>query len=484
MYYFISNNYKMKLIFKLLIFTYINFTEAFIISKPIYIKNNNIRLTYLKRKTITSNLKNNNPISFKNNKILFYGVESTPDIWAIISVYLVQGIIGLSSLAISFYYKDTLHISPSELTFLSSITVIPWIIKPFYGYISDFYPLFGYKRKYYLILSGLISSISLGSMSLLVSNNDITNAKWIAVLLLTLTSLGTAFSDVLIDAIVVSKSSNKLSGSLQSICWTASSIGGLLSSYSSGILLDKYGSSWILCLTASFPLITSCVGIYLKEEKEEKEIVKVNKNINLILKTLKNKSIIYPIIFLILWQSTPSTGSSLFYFETNELGFKPEFFGQLSFVSSVSSIFGIYLYNKYLKSVSLHKLFKWSCIYGFIFSLTPLILVTHFNRFIGLPDKLFAIGDDIILTIFSQIAFMPVLILATEICPKGIEASLYALLMSINNLSGTIGSILGGIAVNMAGITENNFDNLGSLIIITSLLGLLPLFFLNLLHKK
>ena len=79
---------------------------------------------------------------------------------------------------------------------------------------------------------------------------------------------------------------------------------------------------------------------------------------------------------------------------------------------------------------------------------------------------------------------MPVLVLAADICPRGIEASLYATIMSINNLSGTFSSILGGIGTKMAGITENDFTNLPMLIIITNIIGLLPLLFLNLLPDK
>ena len=114
----------------------------------------------------------------------------------------------------------------------------------------------------------------------------------------------------------------------------------------------------------------------------------------------------------------------------------------------------------------------------------PIILLTHFNRQIGIPDEIFAIGDDIFLSVLGQIGFMPVLVLAADICPSGIEASLYSTIMSINNLSGTFSSILGGIGTKLAGITENDFTNLPMLIIITNIIGLLPLLFLNLLPDE
>lgn len=43
----------------------------------------------------------------------FSGISA--DIIAILSVYFVQGALGLSSLAVSFFSKDVLHFGPSEM---------------------------------------------------------------------------------------------------------------------------------------------------------------------------------------------------------------------------------------------------------------------------------------------------------------------------------------------------------------------------------
>ena len=479
---------KIKLYLLCLLFS---ISDCFIIANPPLLKKKNVIKT--KRPQIYSirmqkNTNNKFPIEFKQKKLFIYDIEVNSEIWAIISVYFVQGIIGLSSLAVTYYYKDVLHLSPTELSYISSISILPWTIKPFYGFISDTVPLFGYKRKSYLILSGLLSSLSWFSMSNLVKYENLIpyNHKILAVSLLTISSLGIALSDVLIDAIVVSKSQETdNSGSLQSICWTSASIGGLISSYASGALLEKYGIANIFSITSFFPLIIILVGLSIKENKISNKVVyDIKDNFKLILHSLRDKKIAMPILFLILWQATPSAGSSFFYFETNELGFTPEFFGKLSLISSISSIGGIYLYNKYFKNISLKNMFKMISYTGIIFSSMPIILLTHFNRQIGIPDEIFAIGDDIFLSVLGQIGFMPVLVLAADICPRGIEASLYATIMSINNLSGTFSSILGGIGTKLAGITENDFTNLPLLIIITNIIGLLPLLFLNLLPEE
>jgi hypothetical protein len=46
---------------------------------------------------------------------MFFGVEMSPDTVAIAMVYFVQGILGLSRLAVSFFLKDDLHLDPAEV---------------------------------------------------------------------------------------------------------------------------------------------------------------------------------------------------------------------------------------------------------------------------------------------------------------------------------------------------------------------------------
>ena len=51
--------------------------------------------------------------------------------------------------------------------------------------------------------------------------------------------------------------------------------------------------------------------------------------------------------------------------------------------------------------------------------LTQLLLTTHYNRVLGIPDTLFSLTDSVVLTVLGQIAFMPTLTLAASICPPG-----------------------------------------------------------------
>ena len=56
------------------------------------------------------------------------------------------------NLALTFFFKDTLKLTPSQISLIYSIYVIPDIIQPLFGLISDFFPICGYRRKIYIII--------------------------------------------------------------------------------------------------------------------------------------------------------------------------------------------------------------------------------------------------------------------------------------------------------------------------------------------
>lgn len=441
---------------------------------------------YINNLDIHLNLQQKNHLQYYWSKNIS-SIPTTSEIWKIALLYFTHGFSGISKIAISFYYKDILNLSPFELCIITSITAIPLIIKPLYGFISDSYPFLGYNRKSYLIFSSLLGSISWIIMANFVS---LTNIIY-SVFLITLSFISLSFTDVLIDAIAVSKiRENQNINSIQTIFWISSSLGSIISSYLSGYLLQNYNIAFVFYLSAVIPLITATITVFIKEplifklENSHYNTIQLLKiKIKKIFKILSQKKILYPLIFLMLMNAMPKIGTTMFFFEVNKLGFQPEFFGKLALFSSVSSLFGILLYNLKFKSIQLRTILKWTCIFGVILGIFTLILVTRVNKLIGIPDTLFVILDDIVLSIFYKITLLPILVIATKVCPPGLEGMLFATIISANNLSNIIGKILGGLLTKQIGITNDNFTNIPFFIILTNLFGLIPLLFLKKIPK-
>jgi len=196
---------------------------------------------------------------------------------------------------------------------------------------------------------------------------------------------------------------------------------------------------------------------------------------------MSEKSILYPAIFVFLWQATPSASTAMLFFETNELGFTTEFLGRIQLLASVASLLGVGVYNGLLKDVELKKIFTWTAVLGTVLGMTQLMLITGVNRTLGISDQVFALGDSALLTVLGQVSFMPVLVLAAKLCPTGVEATLFATLMSMLNGGSFLGSAMGSGLTGLFGVTGDNFDNLAPLVATCTLLTLAPLLGLRLL---
>ena len=456
---------------------------------------------------------------------LFLGIDPTPDVIAIATIYFVEGALGLARLAQTYLLKDELHLGPAELSALTGIFVLPWAIKPVYGFLSDGLPLFGYRRRSYLILAGMIGFMSysvLGQNFFGLLQDDMIIPATVASLLIS--SACIAFSDVVADGIVVQKTRDSpdpaLAGGLQSLCWGSAAIGGLLSAYFSGSLLEVMKPQDVFAITAVLPFLVALIAFLIDEKPinrndaqafvatngdgdnvngdlalqstangeavavtDDMPFDSIKDQISALWDAIKQPSIYKPAAFLFLWQSTPTSDGAFFFFLSDELGFGPEFMGRVRLITAAASLFGVWLYNQYLKTTPIKDILFWSSIASVPLGLTSLLLITHANRALGIPDGAFVLGDDVILAVLGEIAFMPTLVLAARICPPGVEAVLFATLMSMYNFSGTLGTEIGAGLTKYLGVDQNNFDNLALLTVICNLSSLYPLLFIGWLDE-
>lgn len=420
--------------------------------------------------------------SFKQRlqRTLLLGYEPTPELIAILLVYFVQGIVGLAQLAISFFLKDVLLLSPTETAAFVGIAFLPWSVKPLYGFISDGLPILGYRRRPYLVLAGLLGAC--GWLGL----GTVIHTPGVAIAAMALSNLSIALADVIVDSLVVERARRESVegiGSLQSLCWGTMAVGGLLTAYLSGFLLDYIGIRSVFLVTAGFPLIVSFSAWFIPETKVTKSISfqGLKQQLGLLRKVITRNVIWMPTLFIFLLRSTPGSDTAYFYFVTNDLGFSAEFLGRVQLVSRIAALMGIWMFYRFFKGVAFRKIFGWTIVISTVLGLTTLLLVTHTNRALGIPDRWFSLGDSMILTIAGEIAFLPILVLAARICPPGVEATLFALLMSVNNGSYFVSNELGAVLTHWFGVTETNFTHLWQLVLVTNFSTLFPLPFLGLL---
>lgn len=170
------------------------------------------------------------------------------------------------SLATKDMYKRTYDLEPSYTQFLSSFIYIPWSVKIIYGLISDNIPIMGSRRKSYLIIFGTFQFISTIVLACFTISNPVT-----ATVLLTNISLCTAFSDVVIDSIMVvqaRKDPENGAEELQSFSWIVVSIGGMLGSIIGAYLTEYHTPEVSYALYSVVSVIIVICAMFMNPEVE------------------------------------------------------------------------------------------------------------------------------------------------------------------------------------------------------------------------
>jgi hypothetical protein len=431
-------------------------------------------------------------------------------------VYFAQGFKTVGSLGLSFYLKEQLHMDPSTQQALLSTAHIPWSIKPLYGILTDNMPLFGRKRQPYIIVAAALGVIGWFTLAYLVSTgtaspdptqetiDDITvrvwggatgqradEAQWsegVILAAILLTTLSTAVSDVVVDAMVAEKSGGDdgIEGKLQKVCWDAMAIGGLAGAVVGGQASKYLSTPQIFLLTSVCPCMVLCGAFLVKEaplqprDSPESAIQAMGVQLSRLAKVFCSPEICKPMAYIFLAQAiAPSMNTPMFFFMTDKLGFTQQFLSYASIPMWLFMMVGSHLYESRFKSMGYHLLFGSVQVMLSVCTLLNLVLVLQWNTLIGIPDAAYVIGIDGIEIVVSRLMLMPVLIISAKLCPKGIEGTLFALFMSLQNFSHTVSSWSGAILSSRLGITSTDFEMLWLGLLIKAAVGLTPLLLLQ-----
>jgi MFS family permease len=376
-------------------------------------------------------------------------------------VYFVQGALGLTSVAMPIFLKDALGLSVSQIATLSAISMIPWVIKPVYGLLSDYYPVRGLHRKPYLFVSSLLASFG---WFLTAANGT----YWSVLLAQILSALGIAMTDVVADGLAVEKSTPRTKGKIQTVMWGSRSFGAVITGFFGGWLLGFFSAQQIFAMTGVLPLLTFCMVFFVREERHKESEAGLWA---LLKKTAKvyyeTKLLWWVSAFLFLWFASPSFSTPLFFYMRDELKLSEVLLGTLTSMVNVGAVVGSIMFAKWFDKVNQKKLFIW------------LILLNTANTFLfyyvlGAASAFVIFFINGVLSILAIIASMRLIV---EVCPRGIEATTFSLVTGISNLgSGVVAVYVGGVLYDLIGYK--------SVILANAVVGILPLLLIRPIFKK
>lgn len=232
--------------------------------------------------------------------------------------------------------------------------------------------------------------------------------------------------------------------------------------------------------------------IKIKGETQEKDgplvlqwFISLKSAIFTLCRAFKQPIILRPMAWFFLAQVIiPNLSTVMFYYHTEVLQLDASFLGTARVVGWLGLMIGTFIYNRYLKHMRLRKILICAHVGLATLSLLDVVLVSRYNVTFDVSDKLMVLCGSALADAINQLKFMPFLILSGQLCPPGIEGTLFALFMSINNFGSTVGSFAGAGVASVLNISSGSFENLQVGIAIQTLCTLVPIAFLFLIPKE
>jgi len=357
--------------------------------------------------------------------------------------YFAQGLGqagGLINQPLNFYLKTGLGLGAADVSDYLAILSIPWMIKPLYGLISDYVPLLGYRRRTWLMLVNIIAAMGFLWLTGLLDVGTI-------VIALVLTAFGTAFSDVIIDALVVENGNRTgQTARFQGMQWIAFRVAAILSALTGGYLASIFEPASALHVAATITMLApiavmTMAYLVVREQPAQMDITEMRATTRSTLAALKSPTLHISAAFIALWCFSPAFGTPMYYHMTDVLHFEQQYIGQLTALTSVGGLIGAIAYTRFLanKTVIFRATFA---VTAAACAMLSFHLIAQPNEYVGQIAPVL----NVISGALMQIGLLNVLVIAALACPPRAEAFVFATMMSLYNgmeqLSAVIGSRL------------------------------------------
>ena len=345
-------------------------------------------------------------------------------------VYFAQGMYDLPTQTLTLALKERFGLSAGEAATFFLITTTPWYIKPVYGLISDFIPLFGRRRKSYLVVTSGLASLAGLTLAFVAGHTYLALLTFVTIM-----GLGLAFTDVLVDALMVENGRPLgLTGAFQSVQWASIYGASILVGIIGGQFAARRNLHGAFAGAACFPMISFLMALFvISEPKTRVNRAAFRATATSVREALRHRDVWVVAGFILFWTFSPSFGPAFFYYQTDTLRFSQEFIGLLFSLGAVGSIVGAFIYAPLSRRLPLKRLIVASIGVAVVATLGYLLYRNATAALI--IDPLFGCVGMI-----TQLAFLD---LAAKSCPTRAEGTFFALLMSVYNL-GTKGSQISG----------------------------------------
>lgn len=284
--------------------------------------------------------------------------------WVIGIPYFVQGSSYLTEVPILFFIKNYLAMGDAGGQLFDALRSVGWFIKPLWGYISDRFPLFHYRRKSWYILMACLALV-FWSLSAILSLIGI-RLPLAYLFIFNLAFATYAFVDVVCDALMVEKGRRlKKVGSFVNFQWTVLSLANAGAIYLGGWFQEQIQSGdleyWMVFLTAGLPpLATAFIGwrnidedpvdAPARQGQTGMHWTRFRQTITVLPSKFadfrrSNRLIWLLVLFIFFWKFSPSIGFIERSYLIDVRGFEPSSFGIILSIGGITFFLSIMAYR-------------------------------------------------------------------------------------------------------------------------------------------
>lgn len=349
--------------------------------------------------------------------------------WGIFVTTLTQTYPGLvADLPIRDMLQD--KVGTLRMATFFAIGMSPWYFKPIAGLLSDAFPIFGTRRKSYMILG----AIAAGVLWLLLGAVPHTYRAMLAVAVcmnVALVVVSSSTAGLLVEDGQRLGATGRLSSARMVVMSAALICGGAMGGFFAQHHL--FGVLSIFCAALLFSLVP-VVWFLLDEPKVAlRNVGAVQNGWEQIKKLARCGTMWAAAGMLFLINLSPGFQSPLYDHLTNDLHFSKQFIGGMQSASGTAGVIAALLYGIACRKLNLRALLMIALGFAAAGVLPFLLLGSH-------ATGLFAYSTWGFGSILAQLAALD---LATRASPRGVEAMGYALMVSAYNISLNLSDVTG-----------------------------------------
>lgn len=335
--------------------------------------------------------------------------------------------------------KADLHVSREAMASFFALSTIAWYFKPLAGIFTDSVPLFGTRRKHYLILSALIA----GALYLLVGVVPRTYTS-VLMAMIAVNCMLVVGSTVVGGLVVEIGNRERATGRLNSSRYVVMNACTLIGGPLGGFLAARAFGLTTIAGAAIAMSVVPFAWLMLKEPSIAQANSQAWINAKAQFRTLmRSKTLWTAAGLLFLVYIAPGFATPLYYFQTDTLKLSQQFIGTLILLAGAFGIVGAFIYSVMCKKLTLRTLLYISIIINVVG--TMCYLFYHSGR-----AAAFIESENGLIGTVAELALMD---LAARATPRGNEGLGFALMMSVRNGGQALSDIFGSWLIDRHHVT-------------------------------